>query len=93
MKEEMFTCKLTNLTLYSPDVLSHAVKVCNMHKKLERLKPTLAMLGYTLSSATEALRSPATERHRCGRPPGTGGRERVAHKAQRNAQGDAQATP
>ena len=49
MEEEMFTCKLTNLALYSPDVLSHAVKVFNMHKKLERLKPTLAMLGYNHS--------------------------------------------
>ena len=38
--QEMFTRKLTNLALYSPDVLSNAVKVFNMHKKLERLKPT-----------------------------------------------------
>ena len=40
MEEEMFTCKLTNLALYSPDVLSNAVKVFKMHEKLERLKPT-----------------------------------------------------
>ena len=26
--------------LYSPNVLSHAMKVFKMHKKLERLKPT-----------------------------------------------------
>ena len=45
MEEEMLTCKLTNLALYSPEVLSHAVKVFNMHKKLERLKLTLTMLG------------------------------------------------
>ena len=45
MEEEMFTCKWKNLALYGPDVLSHAVKVFNIHKKLERLKLTLTMLG------------------------------------------------